>query len=413
MGSGRFKRVSVIKVIKSEADHTAALTRLEQLMDLNPAAGSPEAEELEVLALLIRNYESSRFPTARPDPIEALLFRMDQQKLTQRDLVPYIGSRSKVSEVLRRKRPLTLSMIRALHSGLGIPAESLLQEQSPDLLQEADLDPRRFPVREMAARGYFGDVGSLGHRDTEALLRSFFAPVRGHNKAYALFRKTLRSTRSIDKYALAAWTVRVIVRAAEKSVQLTQHSGIVTTELMRELSQLSWSARGPLLAEELLQKHGIPLVIEPHLSKTRLDGAAILFAKSRPIIGLTLRHDRLDNFWFCLMHELAHVALHLKSEGDGFYDDLDIEDADDPREREADNLAREVLIPDGAWKQSPARVLRSPEAAERLAEKLRIHPAIVVGRMRYETKNYRILGQMLGRGEVRKLFRNISWGEEQ
>jgi HTH-type transcriptional regulator/antitoxin HigA len=144
-----------------------------------------------------------------------------------------------------------------------------------------------------------------------------------------------------------------------------------------------------------------------------LDGAAILFAKSRPIIGLTLRHDRLDNFWFCLMHELAHVALHLKSEGDGFYDDLDIEDADDPRERAADNLAREVLIPDGAWKQSPARVLRSPEAAERLAEKLRIHPAIVVGRMRYETKNYRILGQMLGRGEVRKLFRNISWGEEQ
>ncbi len=113
------------KVIKTQTDYRAALAHLETLMDAQP--GTPQAEELELFAVLIENYEREHFPIGLPDPVEAIKFRMEQQGLTRKDLARYIGSLSKVSEVLNRKRPLSLAMIRALHLGLGIPAEVLLQ----------------------------------------------------------------------------------------------------------------------------------------------------------------------------------------------------------------------------------------------------------------------------------------------
>lgn len=94
-------------------------------MDAEP--GTDEGDELEVLAALIEVYEERHFPVDPPDPIEAIRFRMDQQGLTRRDLEPYIGPSGRVSEVLNRKRRLTLPMIRRLHEGLGIPLESLVQ----------------------------------------------------------------------------------------------------------------------------------------------------------------------------------------------------------------------------------------------------------------------------------------------
>jgi HTH-type transcriptional regulator/antitoxin HigA len=114
------------KVIKSEAEYEAALAHVAALMDAQP--GSPEEQELELFSLLVEQYEQEHFPIAPPDPVEAILFRMEQEGLTRKDLTAYIGSPSKVSEVLNRKRPLSLSMIRALHKGLGIPAEVLVQE---------------------------------------------------------------------------------------------------------------------------------------------------------------------------------------------------------------------------------------------------------------------------------------------
>lgn len=114
-----------IRPIHNEKEHRAALERLESLMDAEP--GTEEGDELEVLAALIEVYEEKHYPVDPPDPIEAIRFRMDQQGLTRRDLEPYIGSSGRVSEVLNRKRPLTLPMIRRLHEGLGIPLETLIQ----------------------------------------------------------------------------------------------------------------------------------------------------------------------------------------------------------------------------------------------------------------------------------------------
>lgn len=113
------------KPIKSAAAHTAALARVESLMAATP--NSAEEEELEVWTILIEKYEEERFPVRAPDPVAAIEFRMEQLGLTRTDLLRHIPSRSKVSEVLGRRRPLSLPMIRALHSGLRIPADVLLQ----------------------------------------------------------------------------------------------------------------------------------------------------------------------------------------------------------------------------------------------------------------------------------------------
>ena len=112
------------KVLKTERDHKAALAYVESLMKQH----SPDVDELELWSLLVEKYEEERFPIAAPDPIEAIRFRMDQAGLESADLHPYLRSKSKVSEVMNRKRPLSLSMIRALHRGLKIPAEVLVQE---------------------------------------------------------------------------------------------------------------------------------------------------------------------------------------------------------------------------------------------------------------------------------------------
>lgn len=129
------------KVIKTRADYQAALAYLETLMDAQP--GTPQEEELELFAVLLDNYEREHFPIGLPDPVEAIKFRMEQQGLTRRDLEPFIGSQSKVSEVLNRRRSLSVAMIRALHTGLDIPAEVLLQEPGQRLSARRAPKPSR------------------------------------------------------------------------------------------------------------------------------------------------------------------------------------------------------------------------------------------------------------------------------
>lgn len=119
-----------IQPIYDDADLERTFARMEQLWAAED--GTPEADELEVLSILIEKYEDEHYPIAPSDPIEAIKFRMEQQGLTQRDLEPYIGSSGRVSEVLNRKRKLSLNMIRRLHEGLKIPYESLLAEPKAD-----------------------------------------------------------------------------------------------------------------------------------------------------------------------------------------------------------------------------------------------------------------------------------------
>jgi HTH-type transcriptional regulator/antitoxin HigA len=115
---------SPIKPIRSEADYEAALTDLEKVFDCVP--GTPQADQAEILVMLISKYEEVYYPLNAPDPIEALKYIMQEKHLKNKDLVSYFGSKSLVSEVLNKKRELTLKMIKSLHRGLGIPYELLI-----------------------------------------------------------------------------------------------------------------------------------------------------------------------------------------------------------------------------------------------------------------------------------------------
>lgn len=117
--------ITGIRPIKTEADYEAALGEVELLLDA--ASDTPEADRLDVLVTLIQAYEAKHFPIPLPDPITAIEYYMESRGLTRRDLEQYIGSRARVSEILNRKRQLTVGMIRRLHAGLGIPAEVLIQ----------------------------------------------------------------------------------------------------------------------------------------------------------------------------------------------------------------------------------------------------------------------------------------------
>jgi len=114
-----------IRPIRTEADYQAALKEIERLFGAR--RNTPEGDRLEVFATLVEAYEDRHYSIPLPDPIEAIRYYMGARGLTRRDLEPYIGTRARVSEVLNRKRPLTLSMIRKLNAGLGIPAEVLIQ----------------------------------------------------------------------------------------------------------------------------------------------------------------------------------------------------------------------------------------------------------------------------------------------
>ncbi len=118
--------MSSMKAIRCPQDLEVTLSRIEELFDVQE--GTPEDDELSVLFALVEAYEAETVPITPPDPITAIKFRMDQAGLTRRDLIPILGSRVNVSEVLSGKRGLTMKMARALHSNLGIPAESLLQD---------------------------------------------------------------------------------------------------------------------------------------------------------------------------------------------------------------------------------------------------------------------------------------------
>lgn len=117
----------LLKPIKNEIDYDKALDRVDELMELNPELGTTLSDELEVLAMLIEKYEEKEWAISEPDPIEAIKVRMEQMHLKQKDLIPYIGNKSKVSEVLNRKIGLSLSMITNIAAGLHLPLESLIQ----------------------------------------------------------------------------------------------------------------------------------------------------------------------------------------------------------------------------------------------------------------------------------------------
>ena len=261
----------------------------------------------------------------------------------------------------------------------------------------------QFPYREMIKRRWF-DVP----RNANPLekVKEYFLRAAGPQFATAYHRKKMRSGNMPNEYALLAWQARILERARD----LAAHDALTDFELddrwLPELVSLTKYTDGAKRARRLLAEKGIAFIIERHLPGSYLDGAAMLDDADRPVIGLTLRYDRLDNFWFVLLHELGHVFLHLL---DGLrYDFFDEESASDTDtiEAEADQFALNALIPEGLWAQCLSRFALSEEAVRIDADNIGIDPNIIAGRIRKERGNYTILSDLVGQDKVRAQFKD-------
>ena len=299
-------------------------------------------------------------------------------------------------------------MIRNLVNGLGIPAEVLLQEAGAKLPLDSILEQgKRFPVAEMLKRGWFaGFQGTLAEakNQMEDLLGNFVGSLGPNALVPTLHRQHIRDGGNQDEFSLIAWRIRVVNLARNERIA-PYKPGTVTEDFIRDLARMSYLDSGPLLAKEFLNKSGIHLIFERHLPKTHLDGAALKLPDGSPVVALTLRHNRLDNFWFTLFHEMAHVALHLdKEDFESFFDDLTTGGKKDKCEKEADQMAAEALIPAMDWKKAMLSKKSSSESVIAFAEKLRISPSIPAGRLQYESKNYQIFKTLIGSGKPRAIL---------
>ena len=395
-----------IRPVNSEQAYDEAIERIETLWGAE--SGTPEGDELDILLILVRVYEEENHPVPPPTPIEAISFVMDQKGMKQADLVPYIGSRSKVSEILRGKRTLSLSMIRSLHTHLSIPAEILISDGMDFPLDGEGVNWDSFPVTEIVNRGWV--TGLDPKTQAEEIMRELASQACADSyftdQNRACLRQGTRRNEKDDPYSIDAWILGVLAQAETIETGVKFNPNILDKSVVEKMIYLSGLKDGPLSAKEFLQNKGIKLVIVPHFKRTYLDGAALVNKKGEPIIALSLRYDRLDNFWFTLAHELAHLALgHVHStQALCIIDDLDLIEPQDEIENEADELARGSLIPSELWNSHPARNTGKLKDILDLAAKADIHKSIVAGRIRYERNNYRLLWPHVGKDMVRKLF---------
>lgn len=384
----------MVKPIRNERDYEVNLARLEDLIDAE--LGSAESDELEILATLIERYENERYPISLPTPLAAIRFRMEQGALTPRDLEPYIGSRARVSEVLSGVRPLSIDMIRALHEHLGIPADVLIQPE-PEVDDRMAVELAKPAAKQLVAWGLMGATESFSKFKTRSL---------GGTPALAMLRKTRteRTNAKTDFVAVQAWCAAALLCSEREAVVGRFDAAAITAAVVKGLVSLSLEEDGPAQAQAMLAQLGIVLVVLPHLPGTHLDGASLRRGDGVPVIALTLRRDRIDSFWFTLLHELAHVVLHLTSERTFILDDLDISSSE-RTEEEADEWAEKRLIPDALWENFKIKgTYTSMADVLILARRAEVNPAIVAGRWQRKNRNFRKFAGLLGHNAVRVHF---------
>jgi HTH-type transcriptional regulator / antitoxin HigA len=329
---------------------------------------------------------------------------------TQRQLADVLGVKEQQIQRYERDRYATISLSRlnTVSEALGIKISGLLEASPQDTDPTSDfsdsLDPSLYPISEMNSRGWLGNSFNLRQmslaQKKDALAR-FFAPFDFKEASMALHKKTIGSRTPQAQAALIAWQARILWLASQKKGDCRPFTKL-DPDILRNLVQLSRRNDGPQAAIDYLLNHGVIVICEPHLPKTKLDGAAMTLDGRYAVIGITVRHDRIDNFWFVLLHELGHVMLHwgplLRQ---GFIDE-EIEKSKNGLEIEANEFARNMIVPDESWNSSFVRYSQSPQILKEFAAKWSIHEALVAGRVRFERNDYKAFSDMVGAGQVRK-----------
>jgi HTH-type transcriptional regulator/antitoxin HigA len=380
-----------------------------------------QVSELEQQILAYEQLSSGRvrrlFPNSVTDIGQKLVDARIAQGWTQRSLAERLGM--KEQQVQRyeseKYRTANLSRIAEIAEALQLDLfaffetrdQSLRDQVAPNLKWMGDFDPAKLPVKEMKKRGWLSQIkvpSGITDLSDQDLAAAFISKSITAGPIASLHSQHVRAGSVQDPYALLAWKAQVLGKAKAVSEGDRFRGGTIDLELVKTLPQLSADPKGPLRAVQVLLEHGIIVVLEKHLQGTHLDGAAMLLNAETPVIGLTLRHDRLDNFWFVLAHEIAHIALH-RERGlvESFYDDEE-SNAPNQLELEADEFAKRAFVADEIWKRSFVRFTTDKKQIQSFASDRGIGTAVVAGRIRRERKDYAIFSDLVGSGAVRKLF---------
>ncbi|HVZ55782.1 MAG TPA: XRE family transcriptional regulator [Chitinophagaceae bacterium] len=327
--------------------------------------------------------------------------------LTQADLAEKLGLKAQQIQKYEAEKYETASL-RTLQKvsgvlGIDISADVQIKEiEAPDIY-----NVKKYPFRQMFQQKWFPNfAGTLNDavQNSDKLIAELYFSAGIRELQPAFNKTTIRSGSEVNVFALNAWYAKVLLKARGQELTSFFNKKIVSSDWLSQLAQLSSEPNGPISAIEFLRASGVRVVIEPHLEGTHIDGAALLLDEIYPVIALSLRYDRLDNFWFVLFHELAHIILHLNSEVKMIFDDLDVKR--EGIEEEADKYALNAIIPDDIWKISLARFSPSENTILNQAKKLKIHPALVAGRIRWEKGEYYLYNDLIGQGKVRQQFAN-------
>jgi len=383
----------IIKPIRNADDLKAAKERVAALLRKTNAGQLDD--EIEVLSTLIEQFEERHSPIDAPTAVSAIRARMAERGLSPRQLEPFIGSRARVSEVLSGKRQLSIDMIRSLHEGLNIPYASLISHR------EQDANVTKVSPSAIAR------LNTLGFPIDRNSISTFVAGIH-HSAPNALLRKTRtqRAASKTDQRALFLWQAAVLRKSEELPLTAQFRPHTFGPLQVRHIAKMSSKTDGPSRAIRSLAATGIAVVIVPSLPGTFLDGALIVSRTGSPIVGLTLRHDRVDSFWFTLLHELSHAALHfacLLETQHPFVDDMEIRSGDE-QELEADALARDSLVPPEILRHVHWGPGTTVDELQTLAIRSRVHLSAVVGRWQWDHQNYKRFSRLVDRGSIRPLL---------
>jgi len=310
---------------------------------------------------------------------------------TQEDLAKIMGRPVQaVSEIISGKKQITPETALGLADAFGTSAEIWLGMESAyrlNLARQSGLtdDVKRrgriysiVPVKELVRRGWIPDSDSVD--ELESHIESFFGVDSLNELPPQRLAARRTASKEPDSRGLLAWTRRVEQIAVAQTVGNFKAAGL--PKVVDELLSLTIRDDGPLSVGEILRSAGVCFVIVPHLQQTYFDGA-VVSANGNPTIALTLRYDRLDSFWFTLMHEMAHLV---RGHGGARIEDLDGDAGENSEETEADSLAAEWLVPGESVDRfvSDVKPYFSRQAIWSFAESIGRHPAIVLGRLQHD-----------------------------
>lgn len=329
------------------------------------------------------------------------------QNWKQKDLARKLGQPEQAVQRWESERYRNINLANFMKVARALSVDFSATFQSPELskwMTPVDVNPSEIQkvLKHARAHGWLEDVDSDEKDGNKRLIRYVSEHVAKYGTP-SLLRTGLNVKGHPEDLALLSWKAQ-ITRKAERIIasdKLTYRP--LELSWLKQLAKLSERENGPLLAQALLKDHGVLLIVERNIPGMEVDGAAFL-VDDIPVIGLTLRRDALDNFWFTLMHEVAHVILHYRTGlAAGFFDDVENVEVDE-FEGEANKFAADLLVPEELWSRSPARIAKVAKPIENLAKQFGIAPAILFGRIRFERKNYSIFADKIGQGSVRNLF---------